>query len=85
MGSSKKGSSKKISNKDIMADEQNIGKSIRVKREKRHYIAFEAKRSRLRNSCPRCGSLNVRKRRDVYNYACNRCGWEGESIIKIEY
>ena len=58
---------------------------IRVRREKRRYIPFEAKKSRLRNSCPKCGSISVRKRRDTFDYICQRCGWTGETIIKIEY
>lgn len=66
----------------IMTCEQDM---IQVRREKRRYIPFEAKKSRLRNSCPKCGSLNVKKRRDTYYYICHRCGWTGEKIIKIDY
>ena len=58
---------------------------MRVNRKTRRYIPFEAKKPRIRNSCPRCGSVNVRKIRDIYNYVCYRCGWEGIGIIKIEY
>ena len=65
-----------------MIEEQNI---IQVRREKRRYIPFEAKKSRLRNSCPKCGSINVRKRRDTYDYICHHCGWKGETTTKIEY
>lgn len=65
-----------------MTNEQNI---IQVRREKRRYIPFEAKKPRLRNSCPRCGSLNVKKRRDTYNYVCHRCQWEGNTVIKVDY
>lgn len=65
-----------------MTEEQNI---IQVKREKRRYIPFEAKKSRLRNVCPKCKSLDVRKRRDTYDYICHHCRWTGEKVIKIEY
>ena len=58
---------------------------IHVDREKRHYIPFEARRTRLRNACPKCGSVNVKKRRDTYDYTCQHCGWKGEGVIKIEY
>lgn len=68
-----------------MTDEQNIERPIKVRREKRRYIPFEAKRSRLRNACPRCGSINVKKRKDLYDYICYRCGWKGETVTKIEY
>lgn len=56
-----------------------------VRREKRYYRTFEAKRPRTRNSCPKCRSLNVRKRRDTYDYICYHCGWKGETVTKIEY
>lgn len=56
-----------------------------VNRQIRHYIAFESKRPRPRNSCPKCNSLDVRKRRDIYDYICRRCGWIGEKVTKIEY
>lgn len=65
-----------------MVEEQNI---IQVRREKRRYIPFEAKRPRLRNSCPKCGSLGVRKRKETYDYICHRYGWTGETTTKIEY
>lgn len=65
-----------------MTDEQNI---IQVKRERRSYRPFEAKKPRLRNACPKCKSLNVKKRRDTYDYVCNRCKWEGTTVIKVDY
>lgn len=51
----------------------------RVERRK-IYRPFEAKRPRKRNVCPKCGSLNVRRRRSTMNYTCGRCGWVGESV-----
>lgn len=48
-------------------------------------MPFEAKKSRLRNSCPSCKSLDVRKRRDKYDYICRRCGWIGETVTNIEW
>lgn len=65
-----------------MTDEQNM---MQVKKGRRRYIPFEAKKSRLRNSCPRCRSLNVKKRKETYDYICHRCGWIGEKVIKIDY
>lgn len=65
-----------------MIDEQN---TMQVIRERRRYIPFEAKKPRLRNSCPRCGSLDVKKRRDTYDYICGHCRWTGESIVKVEH
>ena len=57
----------------------------KVNRKNRHYIPFESRKPRLRNSCPKCGSVNVRKRRTINNYVCYRCGWTGENALKIEY
>lgn len=65
-----------------MTEEQNM---MQVKREIRRYMPFEAKKPRLRNSCPICRSLDVKKRKDIYDYICHRCGWIGETITKIEY
>lgn len=65
-----------------MADKKAITK---VRRDKRRYRPFESKKSRERNSCPVCGSVNVRKRRETYDYICYRCGWKGNAVIKIEY
>jgi ribosomal protein L37AE/L43A len=71
-----------VKNLKIMIDEQN---TMQVIRERRHYRPFEARKPRLRSSCPKCGSLDVKKRRDTYNYICGRCGWKGETVAKIKY
>lgn len=51
----------------------------------RRYRSFEAKKPRERNTCPKCGSLDVKKRRSTLDYKCGRCGWIGESVGKIEW
>lgn len=28
---------------------------------------------------------NVKKRRSTHTYICDRCGWEGEGVIKVQY
>lgn len=51
----------------------------------RVYRPFESKRSRIRITCPVCNSLAVQKQRKIMKYICERCGWIGESVKKIEY
>lgn len=65
-----------------MTDEKNI---VQIIRKRKRYKPFELRKPRLRNSCPKCGSLDVKKKRGNYNYKCGRCGWEGESVTKIIY
>lgn len=75
----------------FMTTEQNIEgnkedhKNGWIKRERRHYKPFESKKPRPRNSCPKCGSINVRKRIHTRDYKCHHCGWNGENIAKTEY
>ena len=59
-----------------MTEEIRIGK-------RRRYLAFEAKKPRERNACPKCGSMLVRKRVITKDYKCNVCGWIGVSVIKV--
>lgn len=56
----------------------------KVKRDRR-YIPFENKRPRERKACPKCDSLNVKKRRSTYDYICGRCGWVGQGIKIVEH
>jgi predicted RNA-binding Zn-ribbon protein involved in translation (DUF1610 family) len=65
-----------------MSEEKN---TVPVIRERKNYKPFEIKKPRLRNSCPKCGSLDVKKRKDTYDYVCGRCRWEGEVIMKVYY
>jgi ribosomal protein S27AE len=65
-----------------MIDEQS---GIQVIRERKRYKPFEARKPRLRNSCPKCGSLDVAKRRDTYDYVCGRCKWKGNTVMKVYY
>jgi predicted RNA-binding Zn-ribbon protein involved in translation (DUF1610 family) len=66
-----------------MADEEKC--YINVRRERRRYIPSESKKPILRNLCPRCGSISIRKRIISKDFKCDRCGWEGASVTKIEY
>jgi len=65
-----------------MTDEKNEPQVIR---ERRHFKPFEVRKPRLRNSCPSCGSLDVKKKRNTYDYECGRCRWKGSTIKKIYY
>lgn len=72
--------------KDEMDIELMHAKSGKKKLErKRRYMPFEAKKSRERNMCKKCGSLDVTKRRSTMDYKCGRCGWISESVGKVEY
>ena len=55
-----------------------------MKGKRRNYRPFEAKKPRLRNKCPDCGSVSVRKLSRSRLYVCV-CGWKGENVIKEEY
>jgi ribosomal protein L37AE/L43A len=45
----------------------------------------ESKKPRIRNACPACQSINLTMRTTKKIYVCERCGWKGKNIIKIEY
>lgn len=45
--------------------------------------SFGARRPRERSSCPKCGSVHVKKRVRTHDYLCEFCGWEGVTIIKV--
>ncbi len=52
----------------------------KTKRRKKKYMPFEVKKLRKRCVCPRCDSLNVRKRRYTQDYVCYNCQWVGKEI-----
>jgi ribosomal protein L37AE/L43A len=54
-----------------------------MKPKTRRYIPFEARRPRERSSCPKCESVDVKKRVRTHDYVCNACGWEGDAIRKV--
>jgi ribosomal protein L37AE/L43A len=56
-----------------------------VRTVKRYYRPFELKKPRWRTVCPKCDSLNIRKRIMFRDYICERCGWIGTSPKKKEY
>ncbi len=54
----------------------------RIQRRKKKYMPFEIRKPRERCVCPRCDSLNVRRRHYTHDYICYNCGWSGKTIKK---
>jgi len=46
-------------------------------------VPFESKKPRERSACPKCNSILVKKRRRTNDYICDKCKWEGVTVIKI--
>lgn len=40
---------------------------------------------RLRNSCPKCGSVQIDKRTREGGYSCKKCGWTGDAPKKATW
>lgn len=41
--------------------------------------------TRLRSSCPNCGSTGVVRRIRWQDYTCRSCGWKGKNVNKVEW
>lgn len=52
---------------------------------KRVYRYFDSRKPRLRNACPKCTSVSIAMRSKTRDYVCDRCGWIGKGVIKVEY
>ncbi len=68
-----------------MTEVKEIVKEIKKCRRKRVYRPFDSREPRQRNACPRCNSVSISMRSTTRDYVCDRCGWTGKVVVKIEY
>ena len=57
---------------------ENVRKIERKRKHKRGYFG----KSRERNVCPICNSLDVAKRSTTFDYKCYNCKWIGKGVKK---